>query len=69
LIEFRNVATRRKPTNGLGLSVAEAEAKAAVFEASFSLLPDTAGVFPAWKSLVRAVGVIGRPAPGRRRGR
>jgi predicted nucleic acid-binding protein len=60
LIEFRNVATRPKAANGLGLSVSEAEAKAAVFEASFSLLPDTAGVFPAWKSLVRAVGVIGK---------
>jgi predicted nucleic acid-binding protein len=60
LIEFRNVATRPKAVNGLGLSVSEAESKAAVFEASFSLLADTAGIFPAWKALVSTVGVIGK---------
>ena len=35
LIEFRNLATRPKAINGLGLTVAEAEAKAAVFEGKF----------------------------------
>ena len=60
LIEFRNVATRPKAANGLGLSVAEAEAKAAIFEVSFSFLVETAGIFPAWKTLVSALGVIGK---------
>jgi len=60
LIEFRNVATRPKAVNGLGLSAVEAESKAAVFEASFSLLAETADIFPAWKSLVSALGVIGK---------
>lgn len=60
LIEFRNVATRPKPMNGLGLTVAEAESKAAVFEASFPLLVETADIFPAWKTLVSALGVIGK---------
>jgi predicted nucleic acid-binding protein len=60
LIEFRNVATRPKAVNGLGLSVSDAESKAAVFEASFALLPDTAGIFPAWKALVGTVNVIGK---------
>jgi predicted nucleic acid-binding protein len=60
LIEFRNIATRQKAQNGLGLSVAEAESKAAIFEASFSLLVETADIFPAWKALVGALGVIGK---------
>lgn len=38
LIEFRNVATRPKAVNGLGLTTTEAESKAAIFEASFGLL-------------------------------
>jgi hypothetical protein len=32
LVEFRNVATRPKAANGLGLSAVEAEAQAAAFE-------------------------------------
>jgi hypothetical protein len=35
LIEFRNLATRAKSVNGLGLSAVDAEAKAAVFEGKF----------------------------------
>jgi predicted nucleic acid-binding protein len=60
MIEFRNVATRPKVVNGLGLSPTETEAKAAIFEASFSLLAETPGIFPAWKGLVGALGVIGK---------
>ncbi len=60
LIEFRNVATRPKAVNGLGLSVSEAESKAAIFEGSFLLLAETAGIFPTWKGLVSALGVIGK---------
>lgn len=41
LIEFRNMAARPKAVNGLGLSIVDAEAKAAVFEGTFSLLPET----------------------------
>jgi predicted nucleic acid-binding protein len=60
LIEFRNVATRPKAVNGLGLTTSETESKSAVFEASFLLLKETADVFPAWKALVSALGVIGK---------
>jgi predicted nucleic acid-binding protein len=60
LIEFRNVATRPTAVNGLGLIPADAEAKAAIFEASFSLLAETADIFPAWKTLVSTLGVIGK---------
>jgi predicted nucleic acid-binding protein len=60
LIEFRNVATRPVAVNGLGLSAAVTEAKAATFEATFPLLAETPDIFPAWKTLVAALGVIGK---------
>ena len=59
-VEFRNIATRPKTVNGLGLSAVEAEAKAAVFEATFPLLAETPGIYPAWKALVGALGVVGK---------
>jgi predicted nucleic acid-binding protein len=60
LIEFRAVATRPVAVNGIGLSVAEVEAHAATFEGRFPLLPDTPDVFPSWKTIVSALGVIGK---------
>src|SRR5438067_9585738 len=60
LIEFRNVATRPIGVNGLGLSAVDAEAQAATFEARFPLLPETPAVYPAWKAVVGALGVIGK---------
>jgi predicted nucleic acid-binding protein len=60
LIEFRSMATRPKAQNGLGLSAADAEAQAAGFEAVFALLPDTPDIYPAWKALVGALGIIGK---------
>src|SRR5688572_30030373 len=59
-VEFRNLATRPKAVNGLGLSAVDAEAKAAVFEGTFPLLAETPDIYPAWKALVGALGVIGR---------
>jgi predicted nucleic acid-binding protein len=60
LIEFRNVATRPLAVNGLGLSAAHTEIQAATFEARFPLLQETPDVYPAWKALVGALGVIGK---------
>src|SRR5262249_13860191 len=60
LVEFRNVATRPKAANGLGLSAVEAESQAATFEATFPLLVETPDIFPAWKALVAAMGVVGK---------
>jgi predicted nucleic acid-binding protein len=60
LIEFRNAATRPTIVNGLGLTAAEAEAKASAFEAAFPLLAETPDIYPAWKALVGALGVIGK---------
>jgi hypothetical protein len=41
-------------------SIGEAEAKAAVFEGTFPLLPETPDIYPAWKALVEALGIIGK---------
>lgn len=60
LVEFRNLATRAKVANGLGLSAVDAEAKAAVFAGTFPLLAETPDICPAWKALVGALGVIGK---------
>ena len=58
--EFRNVVTRPAEVNGLGLSSAEAQAKAAIYEAQFPLLPETPDIFPAWKALVETANVTGK---------
>jgi hypothetical protein len=60
LIEFRNLATRPRAVNGLGLSAVDAEAKAGAFEATFPLLADSPDIYPAWKALVGALGIIGK---------
>jgi predicted nucleic acid-binding protein len=60
LIEFRNLATRPKAVNGLGLSPVVAEAKATIFEGTFPLLAETPDIYPAWKALVGALGVVGK---------
>ncbi len=60
LIEFRNAATRPVKNNGLGLPLVEAEAKAANFEATLLLLPETPDIFPKWKAIVESLGIIGK---------
>jgi predicted nucleic acid-binding protein len=58
MVEFRNVATRPLAANGAGLAIVDAEAHAATLEARFPLLVETPDVYPAWKALVGAPGVI-----------
>lgn len=60
LIEFRNFATRPVAANGLGLSSGAALVLADTFEAAFPLLAETPDIYPAWKGLVGALGVIGK---------
>ena len=60
MVEFRNVATRPAAVNGLGLSTVDTEAQGATFEARFPLLAETPDVYPSWKALVSALGVIGK---------
>ncbi len=60
LVEFRSLATRPIAQNGLGLSTVDVETQAAGFEASFPLLAETPDIYPAWKNLVNALGIIGK---------
>lgn len=60
LVEFRNSATRPAINNGLGLPLVIVEAKSAAYETAFPLLPETPDIYPAWKSLVQAAGVVGK---------
>jgi len=60
LVEFRSAATRPQAMNGLGLSAAQALARARIFEAAFNLFPETDTIFPAWKALVDGLGIIGK---------
>lgn len=60
LVEFRSVATRAAAVNGLGLSMVDTDNLAATFEARFPLLTETPDIYPAWKALVAALGVIGK---------
>ena len=60
LIEFRSVATRPASINGLGLSPLEAEAKVSAFEGAFPLLEEGPDIYPAWKSLVMSLGIVGK---------
>lgn len=60
LIEFRNVATRPTAQNGLGLSTVDTEAQVAGFEAAFPLVAESPSIYPAWKTLVEGIGIIGK---------
>jgi len=60
LIEFRNVATRPLAVNGLGMTLQQAELAADLYESRFPLLPETDGIHSTWKSIVTALGVIGK---------
>ena len=59
-VEFRNFATRPVSANGLGLAASAAEGLAATFEAAFPLLGETPDIYPAWKAIVGALGVVGK---------
>ena len=60
LVEFRSFATRPIAVNGLGMTAAQASAVAAAFEATFPMLDETPAVYPAWRSLVERIGVVGK---------
>lgn len=61
VIEFRSVATRPAGSaNGLGLSAAAADLLITAFEQDHPLVPDTAAIYPAWRTLVAALGVEGK---------
>ena len=59
LAEFWNVCTRPQAQNGYGLNVAETDPRAALIEASFTLLPDSEKVHAEWRRLVVSHAVMG----------
>jgi predicted nucleic acid-binding protein len=60
LIEFRAAATRPVEANGLGLHPDDVTRRATRFETLFTLLEDTADIYPAWKRIVQEAGVAGK---------
>ncbi len=62
LQELWVVATRPTAVNGLGLSVAEADAEVSRFEREFTLFPDHPATFGEWRGLVVRHAVKGKPA-------
>ncbi len=60
LIEFRAVATRPTTANGLGFTTRATDRAVTRFEAQFPLLIETAGIYYGWKSIVSALGVVGK---------
>jgi predicted nucleic acid-binding protein len=60
LMEFWAVATRPTSENGLGMTVENAAAELAAFQRLFTLLPETAMVFPEWERLVSTHQVSGK---------
>lgn len=61
-MELWVVATRPLDLNGLGMSVAAVLAEFTRLENFFTVLPETEDVYPAWKRLVSAYQVTGKPA-------
>ena len=60
LIEFRNVATRPPAANGAGLAIVDTENHAETLKAKFPLLAEIPDLYPAWKALVSALGIVGK---------
>ena len=60
LYEYWVVATRPESENGLGMSIAEADADLQRFKTLFTLVPESPSVFPMWERLVVANSVHGK---------
>lgn len=59
LVEFWNVCTRPVSNNGLGLTPAQTDERAALLESVFLLVPDNERVHAEWRRLVVAHSVSG----------
>jgi predicted nucleic acid-binding protein len=59
LAEFWNVCTRPASSNGYGLSIAEVDERAKLFESRLHLLPENLAVHIEWRHLVVAYRVSG----------
>ncbi|MGO8674132.1 MAG: type II toxin-antitoxin system VapC family toxin [Capsulimonadaceae bacterium] len=61
IVETRVVLTRPIAQNGFGMTAPEALAEIVRILITFALIPETTAVFPTWRSLVEAFGVLGKP--------
>ncbi len=59
LIEFWRTCTRPISSNGLGMTVTQADEELLRLENLFSILPDTAEIYTEWRRLVVAYSVMG----------
>jgi predicted nucleic acid-binding protein len=62
LYEFWVTATRPTAANGLGLSAAKAAVELAKLKGLFTLLPDSAAIYPEWERVVTLHQVTGKSA-------
>ncbi len=62
LIELWVVATRPLGENGLGLTALEEAVELERIKGTFSFLPDTPAIYPAWEALVQEYEVVGKPS-------
>lgn len=62
LYEFWAIATRPPEHNGLGLSIAEAQAELEKIKNLFRFVADVPEIYPEWERLVTQYSVIGRNA-------
>src|ERR1035438_10258941 len=60
LMEFWAVSTRPASENGLGMTVENAAAELASLKRLFTLLPETASVYPEWERLLSRHQVSGK---------
>jgi len=58
--EFRQVATRPLASNGLGWSSDDTASILSQFEQRFTLLTETARIYPSWRRMVEATQAMGR---------
>jgi hypothetical protein len=59
IAELWNVMTRPVASNGLGLTVAEAEREVQAIDSGMTLLPDSEAVYREWRRIVVQYAVLG----------
>jgi predicted nucleic acid-binding protein len=62
LIEFWVLCTRPTSVNGLGMTAGQAVVELIDVKRTYTILPDSPGIFPLWESLVAQYGVLGKNA-------
>ena len=58
--EYRQVLTRPRTSNGLGLNSAEVASRMNRLEAEFTLVPESPAIYPLWHKIVETAQSVGR---------